>query len=283
MWSLKGIGVPEAGKSNRYNIRVVDRAISVLIVLADGKPRTLTELSKEIDISSSTTFRLLATLLSHNLVRQEDSTGQYRLGLACLELARAYSTGNEIRSIALPVLEGLRNVTKETVHLAVLDELEIIYLEKLEGLHAIGLMSSRVGRRAPAYCTGIGKALLAQIDSDLIASLLQDITLKQYTDMTIIDERKLLAHLELVRNRGYALDLGEHENDVRCVAAPVFDQTGKTVAAISVSGPKDRIDPVESNHLLIEQTTEAASTISGQLGYQNMKTSSREDKNAEDH
>lgn len=283
MWSLKGIGVPEAGKSNRYNIRVVDRAISVLNVLADGKPRTLTELSKEIEINSSTTFRLLATLLSHNFIKQENSTGQYRLGLACLELARAYSTGNEIRHIALPVLEALRNATKETVHLAVLDELEIIYLEKLEGLHAIGLMSSRVGRRAPAYCTGIGKALLAQIDSDLIASLLQDITLKQYTDMTIVDERKLLAHLELVRNRGYALDLGEHENDVRCVAAPVFDQTGKTVAAISVSGPKDRIDPVESNHLLIEQTTEAASTISSQLGYQNMKTSSREDKNAEDH
>ena len=275
--------MPEAGKSNRYNIRVVDRAISVLNVLADGKPRTLTELSKEIEINSSTTFRLLATLLSHNFIKQENSTGQYRLGLACLELARAYSTGNEIRHIALPVLEALRNATKETVHLAVLDELEIIYLEKLEGLHAIGLMSSRVGRRAPAYCTGIGKALLAQIDSDLIASLLQDITLKQYTDMTIVDERKLLAHLELVRNRGYALDLGEHENDVRCVAAPVFDQNGKTVAAISVSGPKDRIDPVESNHLLIEQTTEAASTISGQLGYQNMKTSSREDKNAEDH
>jgi DNA-binding IclR family transcriptional regulator len=275
--------LPETGKSNRYNIRVVDRAISVLNMLADGKPRTLTELSKEINISSSTTFRLLATLLSHSLVQQENSTGQYRLGLACLELARAYSTGNEIRHIALPVLEALRNVTKETVHLAVLDELEIIYLEKLEGLHAIGLMSSRVGRRAPAYCTGIGKTLLAQIDSSLVASQLKDITLKQYTDMTIVDEGELLGHLELVRNRGYALDLGEHENDVRCVAAPIFDQTGKTVAAISVSGPKNRIDPTESNHLLIDQTTEAARTISSQLGYQNPKTSSREDQNAEDH
>jgi DNA-binding IclR family transcriptional regulator len=275
--------MPEAGKSNRYNIRVVDRAISVLNVLADGKPRTLTELSKEIDISSSTMFRLLATLLSHNLVQQENSTGQYRLGLTCLELARAYSTGNEIRRIARPVLEALRNVTKETVHLAVLDELEIIYLEKLEGLHAIGLMSSRVGRRAPTYCTGIGKALLAQIDSDLVASQLKEIKLKKFTDMTIVDEKELLGHLELVRNRGYALDLGEHENDVRCVAAPVFDQTGKAVAAISVSGPKDRIDLTESNHLLIEQTMEAASTISDQLGYQNPKTSSWEDQNAEDH
>lgn len=259
--------MPDATKSNRYSIRVVDRAIKVLNMLADGKPRTLTELSKEIEINSSTTFRLLATLYNHNLVQQDDASGQYTLGLACLELARAFSSGNQIRRVALPVLEGLRNKTKETVHLAVLDGLEVIYVEKLEGLHAIGLMSSRVGRRAPAYCTGIGKALLAYSDPEHLATILNPTELEAFTDATIVAKEKLLEHLELSRQKGFALDTGEHEADVRCVAAPVFDQSGDAVAAISVSGPKDRLDPIAANQALIEQTRWAASDISSKLGY----------------
>ena len=253
--------------SARYNIRVVDRAVSVLNALSDGKPRTLTELSKELVINSSTTFRLLATLRSHNLVQLEDSTGHYRLGLACLELSRAYHTGDEVRHAALPEMKVLRDDTMETVHLGVLDDMEIVYLEKVEGLHAIGLMSSRIGRRAPAYCTGLGKALLAHTSPDNIQDYMAQLNLHKYTDTTITEEKELLEHLEQVRQIGYALDRGEHEEEVRCVAAPIFDQYGKTVAAISVSGPRDRIDPVEHNQDLIERTLIAAENISKNLGY----------------
>jgi IclR family KDG regulon transcriptional repressor len=259
--------VAKAQNSARYNIRVVDRAVSVLKMLADGKPRTLTELSKELEINSSTTFRLLATLRSHQLVQLENSTGNYRLGLACLELSRAYHTGDEVRRAALTEMEALRDETMETVHLGVLDGMEIVYLEKLEGLHAIGLMSSRVGRRAPAYCTGLGKALLAHSDPNFIQENLAQISLHQYTDMTIIHRGELLKHLKLVRERGYALDKGEHEREVRCVAAPIFDQDGKIVAAISVSGPSGRIDPIEHNQHLIDRTLIAAAKISKNLGY----------------
>lgn len=257
----------KAQKSARYNIRVVDRAVSVLNVLADGKPRTLTELSKELDINSSTTFRLLATLRSHNLVQSEDSTGNYRLGLACLELSRAYHTGNELRQAALLEMKVLRDDTMETVHLGVLDDMEIVYLEKLEGLHAIGLMSSRVGRRAPAYCTGLGKALLAHSDPNFIQDNIEKVNLQKYTDKTIISQAELLNHLEHVSRRGFALDMGEHEKEVRCVAAPIFNQYGKIVAAISVSGPSGRIDPVEHNQDLIDRTLRAAYNISKNLGY----------------
>ena len=86
---------------------------------------------------------------------------------------------------------------------------------------------------------------------------------------TITDEQELLAHLELVRKRGYSLDLGEHEQEVRCVAAPIFDQYGETIAAISVSGPRDRIDPIAQNKELIEGTLIAANNISKNLGYRN--------------
>jgi DNA-binding IclR family transcriptional regulator len=265
--------VAKALNSARYNIRVVDRAVSVLNALSDGTPRTLTELSKELDINSSSTFRLLATLRSHNLVQLEDSTGNYRLGLACLELSRAYHTGDEVRQAALLEMKVLRDDTMETVHLGVLDDMEIVYLEKLEGLHAIGLMSSRVGRRAPAHCTGLGKALMAYSDPSFIQDKIEQINLKKYTDTTINSKAELLNHLEHVRQRGYALDIGEHEKEVRCVAAPIFDQYGKTVAAISVSGPSGRIDPVEHNHEIIARTLLAADNISKNLGYRKEITS----------
>ncbi len=262
----------KAQNSARYNIRVLDRAVSVLKTLSDGKPRTLTELSRELEINSSTTFRLLAALRSHNLVQSEDSTGQYRLGLACLELSKAYHIGDEIRQAALPEMESLRNETKETVHLGVLDDMEIVYLEKLEGLYAIGLMSSRVGRRAPAYSTGLGKALMAYTPPGFIQDKLAQLNLNKFTDTTITDEDELVEHLKRVRSRGYALDQGEHEQEVRCVAAPIFDQYGETVAAISVSGPRDRIDPIEQNTALIERTLLAANNISKNLGFRNENT-----------
>lgn len=254
--------------SARYNIRVLDRAVSVLKTLSDGRPRTLTELSRELEINSSTTFRLLSSLRSHNLVQLVDATGQYRLGLACLELSRAYHIGDEIRQASLSEMEFLRDETRETVHLGVLDDMEIVYLEKLEGLHAIGLMSSRVGRRAPAHCTGLGKALLAYTPSGFIQENLAKLKLTKFTDTTITDEGELIEHLKQVRARGYALDLGEHEYEVRCVAAPIFDQYGETIAAISVSGPRDRMDPVAQNIEMIQRTLLAANNISKNLGYQ---------------
>jgi DNA-binding IclR family transcriptional regulator len=254
-------------KEGRYNIRAVDRAVRILSVLSDGKPRTLTELSAEIDINSSTTFRLLATLAYNNYVERDGQSGAYRPGLACLELARAYHESNDIRQAALPALEMLRDDTKETVHLAVLDKMEVVYVEKLHGLHAIGLMSSRVGGRSPAYCTGVGKVLLAYTAPELVRAHFGQVGLHLYSDTTIQSVDELMEHLEMVRWQGYALDRGEHEVEVRCVAAPIFDMTSKAVAALSVSGPAGRMEPLETNQKLIDRTRQAARSISARLGY----------------
>lgn len=254
-------------QQERYKVRALDRSIRILSVLSDGKPRTLTELSKSIQISSSTTFRLLATLASHNYVERDKQTGEYRLGLACLELARAYHAGNFLRLMALPELETLRDETTETVHLAVLDKMEVVYLEKLAGLHAVGLMSSQVGGRAPAHCTGLGKALIAHLDPETVREHYARMGLTRYSDATIVRLDEMIAHLEQVRIRGYALDVGEHEVEVRCVAAPIFDLNNEVVAAISVSGPDGRMEPLESNQELIDRTLKTARVISAKLGY----------------
>lgn len=254
-------------QESRYNVRSVDRALNVLLTLADGKRRTLTELSEDIGISTSTTFRLLASLAQYRFVERDEETGRYRLGIACLELARAYQASDTIRQAAMPELEALRNRTWETVHLAVLDNMEILYLEKVQGLYAIGLMSSRVGSRAPAYCTGVGKALLAHTDPQLVRQHFERVGLRCFTDTTLDSVEALIEDLGLVRQRGYALDNGEHESEVRCVAAPIFDRSGRAIAAISVSGPKGRMEPLETNTELIEGVLQAVARISGSLGY----------------
>ena len=260
-------------KTNRYNIRALDRAIRILSMLSDGTPRTLTQLSEAVGMSSSTTFRLLATLSYHGFVQRDEETGSYALGLASLELARAYLASSDIRREALPELEKLRNETAETVHLAVMDQMEVVYLEKLEGLHAVGLMSSRVGGRAPAYCTGLGKVLLAYTPVELVRAHYGEKGLKRFSDRTITRLDELLEHLQEVRRQGYAFDLGEHEPEIRCIAAPVRDFSGKVVAAISVSGTAHRLNPVTMNSALINKVRETARAISARLGYQKQNQS----------
>jgi DNA-binding IclR family transcriptional regulator len=265
---------PGIKDDTRYNIRVLDRAFRILSLLSDGKPRTLSEISESIDLSPSTTFRLLSTLLYYRYIRRNEMTSQFQLGLACLELAQGYTSSDDLRRVALAELEALRDETKETVHLVVLDQMQIVYLEKIPGLHAIGLMSSRVGLRSPAYCTGVGKVLLAyQKDLAQIEKYYRTNGLARFTSTTITDLDALMVHLEQIRQLGYALDRGEHEEEVRCVAAPVFDMNGKVVAAISISGPSIRMDPIEENLNLIELTMRTANEISRQLGYSANKTS----------
>jgi len=254
-------------KSSQYNIRVVEKTIRVLRLLSDGRPRTLTDISQEVDINTSTTYRLVATLVNHNFLELDDSTGEYRLGFACLELARSYQTGSELLRVARPELIKLRDATSETVHLAVLDGMEVVYIDKLEGLHAIGLMSSRVGRRAPAYCTGVGKALLSQQDPERVRENTEWEILIRFNERTIVEPDALLADFDLSRSRGYALDEGEHEFEVRCVAVPIFDHSGEAFAALSVSGPRSRLDPIEENEELIRLALETAQVISVKLGY----------------
>jgi len=224
-------------------------------------------LSADIGLNSSTTFRVLATLAYHNYVERNESSGEYRLGLACLELARSYHAGSDVRRAALPMLEKLRDSSTETIHLGVLDNMEVVYLEKLHGLHAVGLMASRVGARSPAYCTGVGKTLLAYTDPALVQQHFAQAGLPRHTDTTIQTTAKLLTHLNQIREQGYAFDRGEHEAEVCCVAAPIFDAQGRIVAALSVSGPATRLAPIEERTDLIEQTRQAAADVSARLGY----------------
>jgi DNA-binding IclR family transcriptional regulator len=253
--------------TGRYNVRALERALRILDALSDGASWKLSELSELLELNSSTAYRLLATLVNYNYVERDEDSGGYRLGLACLELAHAYYNASDLRRHARPALEALRDQTRETVHLGILDRWDIVYLEKLDGLHAIGLMSSTVGGRSPSYCTGVGKMLLAHQEPAEVRRHFTEAGLHRFTRNTITDVDELLAHLQQVRERGYALDLSEHEPEVRCIAVPVRTLDGRVIAAISISGPASRIDPEGDDRGLIELAQQVARDVSLRLGY----------------
>ncbi|HAL62633.1 MAG TPA: IclR family transcriptional regulator [Chloroflexi bacterium] len=250
----------------RYVIRSVSRALELLKTFSGVQSElSLAEISQRINLNRSTTFRLLVTLQAHGYVEQDQEARKYRLGVTCLELGSVFLNQSDIRKEALPILNGLRDDCKETVHLARLAGSEVVYLEKLEGLLPIGIMGSQVGRRAPAHCTGLGKAMLAYLPESEIRQLYGESGLRRFTPNTITDLTELRRELASIRERGFAIDNEEHEPEVKCVAVPIWNYRQKVVGAISVSGPAGRIDRAIAERGLVAKVKEAGQAISSRL------------------
>src|SRR6266571_2322866 len=251
-------------KTNAYRTRSVERVLAVLNVFIDAGPSlTLMQVCDATGLTPSTAYRLMANLVARGYLEPDREGNAYRLGLTVIRLAGVALGQLDVRVKAAPLMDELRNRTRETVHLAALDGRHIIYLEKLEGLHAIGLMSSRVGRTAPAHCTALGRVLLA-FNPDAAEAIL-DGPLEAPTARTVVDPKALRALLAQVNEQGYALDLGEFEAEVRCVAAPIRNHSGAVIAAMSVSGPAQRIEPMLSDGL-VNEVVRVGRAISGLLG-----------------
>jgi len=248
----------------------VERALDLLATFSRAEPElTLTELSSRLNLTASTTYRLLVTLEKRGFVEHNHQTGGYTLGVACLDLGTVFLSQLDFRDRVLPLLETLREECKETVHLAVLDrnQMEVIYLEKLEGLLPIGMMGSRVGGRAPAYCTGLGKCLLAYLPDSVVREFYAARGIRARTPNTITDIDTLLQHMAKIREQGCAVDDVEHEPDVKCVAAPVWNHREAVVGAISVSGPQERMDQLIAESNLVEGVRAVAREASARMGY----------------
>lgn len=239
--------------------------MSILEAFVEAGPElTLTQISSRTRLTPSTAYRLVTNLVRLGYL-SADGRSDYRLGNSVLRLAGAVLTQLDLRQKAAPALERLRDESKETVHLATLDDQQIIYLDKMEGLYAIGMTGSRVGKTAPAHCTGLGKVMIAMGDEEPRRRLLSS-ELRPHTPRSITDPVKLRDHLQQVQEQGYALDFGEYEAEVRCVAAPVRDHSGRVVAAISVSGPAQRMEPEIESGRVVQLVMAAANEISKALG-----------------
>jgi len=246
-------------------LQSVDHALAVLESFDAANPELgVTALSGRLKLAKSTVYRLLSTLAARGYVCQNPATGKYRLGLKAFEVGSLAVSQLTVREIALPLLERLRDATKETVHLGVRDGDAVIYLDKIETPHAMR-MYSRTGRRAPLHCTALGKVLLAFAPSTEAARLLRR-GLRRYTPNTIIDPDVLGKELGKIREDGYALDEEEFEEGLKCVAAPLWDYSGTVVASAGIAGPHIRIT---SDRLpdLIAVVRETAGEISARLGH----------------
>lgn len=212
----------------------VERGLIILEELGRGEKR-LGSLAETLGTHKSTVLRILQTLESRGFVRRVEN-GAYRLGVRVLELGAAALEELDLTGAARDGLEKIAGVTGETVHLAIIDRGRVVYLDKVESIHPVR-MYSRVGATAAVHCTGVGKVLLAHTPPEAWLEL----ELQRFTEQTIVDLDRLQDEAAAIRARGWGIDEREHEDSIRCIAAPVFDVQGKAVAAISVSVPASRM------------------------------------------
>ncbi|MFB0546338.1 MAG: IclR family transcriptional regulator [Anaerolineae bacterium] len=247
-------------------VQSVDRALTRLDLLTEAPAgMALGDLSQAANLPKSTTHRLLQTLMQHKLVEQDEETGKFSPGLKVFEMAYRVLNGMELRTEALPVMERLNRETNFTVHLAILDDAEVVYIEKREADRPIRTYSA-VGKRVPAHCTALGKVLLAHLTQEELRRIVEKKGLPRYTDNTITTWDELLDHLDTVRTRSYALDNGEHEEMIRCVAAPVRDHRDKVVGAIGLTSTVNHMS-LEDAQRLSASVVRSAEEISRRIGY----------------
>jgi len=230
---------------------------------ADGM--TAIGLAESIGIHKTSVYRYLKTLLQAGYI-QTNGDGRYHLGNKILELGSQLLRRMPLRETAHPFLVKLSIETQKTVHLCVLDGHDVIYIDKVEIQRSLPLLS-RIGSRAPAYCTGVGKTLLSGLPTDQVASLLREVTLEKWTPNTITDPTKLLEEIKLTAERGYAIDNREHEEGIKCFAATIKGYGGDIVGAVSLTGLKREFDNPEELKKMITAITKTATKISRALGY----------------
>jgi DNA-binding IclR family transcriptional regulator len=242
----------------------LERGLSILEFLARaGSGRGLTDIAAEVGGPKATLHRLLTSLQARGYVTQDARTSLYSAGVRCFELGSMWAQNLDLRAKAGPYLAELNEVTGETVHLAVYDHGEVVYVEKLESRHPV-VAKSFVGRRCPATCVATGRALLAfqpraEID-DVLAR-----PLPAYTPLSITDPEELRTLLAGVRRDGFGVNQGTYRDEVGGLAAPIRDHTGRVVASVGVCLPLQRFGD-DRFGVLRDATTEAAVAISAALG-----------------
>ncbi|MFO7295368.1 MAG: IclR family transcriptional regulator [Caldicoprobacter sp.] len=250
----------------RDTVQSIDRAFDILEVLATEKEGLgVTEIARRIGLHKSTVYRLLTSMASRGYIEKNEVTGLYRLGLKLVELSSLYLNSLELKTEAQPYLRKLVALTAQPAHLAILDNHEAVYIDKIESFNSIRMYSA-IGKRVPLYCTAVGKVLLMDKEDSKIRALFQGVQLVPHTSNTITDVDKLISEIDSVRRRGWAVDNEEHEEGIRCIAAPIYDYRGEVIAAVSTSGLKTIISP-ERDEEIAKYVVETAREISKRMGY----------------
>ncbi|MCW8971169.1 MAG: helix-turn-helix domain-containing protein, partial [Rhodospirillales bacterium] len=228
------------GRERSGQVQSLSRALSILDALAQNEGGlTLTEIAHTVTLAPSTTHRLLTTLQQERHVRFDRDRGLWQVGVQAFVIGNAFIRSRDIVAMARPFMRQLMETSGETVNLAVTDQGEAVYLSQVECREMMRALA-KPGARVPMHCSAVGKALLAEMKDVEVGKILRGRGLYRLTDKTIDTGEALRAELAATRKRGYAIDDEEHAIGLRCVSAPIYDEYGEPLAAISLSGPMVR-------------------------------------------
>lgn len=231
----------KTNQDTKNPIQVADRLFLTLETLASEGAMGLQEISSKLELNKSTTHRILNSLIYMGYVKQDTSTSKYRLSFKIWDIANQLLGKIDFVEIARPFLKDLVSNIEETVHLVQLDDINCTYIDKVESYSNTIRMASNVGKSIPLYCSGVGKALLANMSNEKIESIWNQSTITVHTEHTIVDFGEFMKEIERIRSLGYALDNEENEKGVRCIAVALTAQSGTPTYAFSISAPINRM------------------------------------------
>jgi IclR family KDG regulon transcriptional repressor len=248
------------------NVQTLDRTLDIIELLATSpQGMGVTEIGLKLQLHKSTVHRLINALAHRGYIEKEQKTGQYKIGLKFIEISSLYLHQLELKTEAAPIMRRLAELTGLVTHLAILDETDVVYIEKVDVVQSLRLYS-HIGRRIPVYCSALGKVLLSGQSAMRQQQILQSINYKPYTENTIQNQESLFSEIQKTTQRGWAVDNEEHEAGIRCIAAPVRDFTRKVIAAISISGDRNTLT-AEQDEKYNAMVMDAADAISKRMGF----------------
>ncbi len=243
----------------------IHRAVAILDCFRDIQPELgVREIARQLELHPSTVGRMLVTLTSLGILTQDKDTHLYRMGSKVLKWGSVYMSSFDLRAEARPYMEELHQKTEETVHLDIPDGMTRICIERIESSHRLRWVA-RIGERMPYYASASGKVMLSYMPPGQQNEILKNASLEQLTVNTTTDPKILNQELEQIRECGYSISQGERVEGVSCVAAPIFDMTGKIIGSITISGPSTRFseEKMEEYAELLKQATGKISQAMG--------------------
>lgn len=241
------------------------RALSILNVIAeDDHGMTMTDISQRAGLPMSTTHRLLTTLQHERYVRYDNDQSLWKMGVQAFIIGNAFVQSRDIIATSRPFMTALMEKSGETTNLAVVDQGECIYLAQVE-CRQMMRVQAKPGSRVPIHSSAVGKALMAAMPVEKAKKFIQMREFERATDKTVIDQRALCKEIEEVRQNGYARDDEEHCVGLRCVASAIYDEFGEPIAAVSLSGPRARVED-ERFPVLGAMVRETAAEITAAMG-----------------
>lgn len=261
-WDSEGISM--AAAPNGRPAGALDRGLSILRHLTSAREASVNELAESLDLTRSTAYRLIDHLHEWEFLEPVPHTGRWRLGAEATRMAATALQQSDITQVAPEFMRLLVQQTRETVGLAVFNSNEMVFIHREKGPHPVAV-SSELGSRRPLHCTSVGKAFLAALPVEEARALITQITLRPYTDRTVVNRRALENELATTRQRGWSSDQREFDDVSVCCGAAILDQSRRPVGAISVAGLASRMQSALPRVGPIVAST--AEAISRRLGY----------------